>query len=205
MTSNNIPLELRKFVGSEVTDFKVKSKRNYPKRKAYTLLFFSVIYNAFISFFAIAFILPIILGNKVDYKDNNGPIKITTENWETALIPTLAIGLFVVIGIGMLIKALIQVFQKGGYFVGTETRLIKHRNGHITVKSWEQFTGNIKVFHKRPLGSIELELRTGKMKTQEKGPDKFIPDVIHICDIRNVFSVEQKCRIRIKDSRRTTH
>jgi len=196
----NIPIELRNVIDSEQTDFIVKSSRNYPKKKGITLLFFSLFWNAFVSIFVIAFIIPVIKGEEVHFKSNDVPTSGSLDNWEPILVPSLIIGLFVLVGIGMLIGALVQLMQKGGYFVGTETRLIKYRNGQIIAKDWEQFSGNIKMKNKSGLGDLELELRTGKMKSRDKGSDRFVPDIIYISGVKNVFEIEKKCRIRIKEN-----
>ncbi|MDW5290700.1 hypothetical protein [Formosa sp. PL04] len=162
------------------------------------LLFFSLFWNAFISIFVLVFIVPVIMGKEVNFKVNDEPTTASLENWEPLLVPSLIIGLFVAVGIGLFIWALIIFFQKGGYFVGTETRFIKYRNGEFTVKDWEQFSGNIKI--KTISGNLELELRTGKMKSKNKGPNKFVPDIIYISEVPNVFDIEKKCRIRIKEN-----
>lgn len=200
MNVNTIPTELKNLIDSEQTDFIIKSSRNYPKKKGFVLLFFSLFWNAFVSIFVIAFIVPILKGEEVHFEANDVPTSGSLENWQPILVPSLLIGLFVIVGIGMLIWALVQLFQKGGYFVGTETRLIKYRNGEMTVKDWEQFSGNIKVKSKSILGDLELELRTGKMKSRHKGSNRFVPDIMYISGIENVFEIEKKCRIRIKEN-----
>lgn len=200
MSSNNIPTELRNLIDSEETDFIVKSGRNYPKKKAYSLLFFSLFWIAFVSIFVIAFLGPFLMGEEVSFKTNDVPTTASLDNWEPALVPALIIGLFVAVGIGMLIWSLVLFFQKGGFFVGTETRFIKYRNGEFTVKDWEQFSGNMKIKSKGNTGNIALELRTGKMKSKDKGADKFVPDIIYMSEIAHVFDIEKKCRIRIKEN-----
>ncbi|WP_343329798.1 hypothetical protein [Polaribacter staleyi] len=200
MRSNTIPIELRNLISPEQTDFIVKSSRNYPKKNGLFLLFFSLFWNAFVSIFVIAFIIPVLSGKEVHFKENDVPTSGSLENWESILVPSLVIGLFVVVGIGLFIWAFVQLFQKGGYFVGTETRFIKYRNGKITVKDWEQFSGNIKMSNKSRVGDLELELRTGKMKSRNKGTDRFVPDIIYISGIKNVFEIEKKIRKRIKEN-----
>jgi len=103
------------------------------------------------------------------------------------------------VGIGLFIWALVIFFQKGSYFVGTKTRFIKYRKGKITVKDWEQFSGNIKIERKNNLGNLELELRTGKMRSKNDS-NKYVPDIIYLSGIENVFEIEKKCRIRIKEN-----
>ncbi len=200
MNLNNIPSDLRILIDSEQTDFIIKSSRNYPRKKGLGILLFSLFWNAIISIPVVSFLVPILTGKVVNFTVNDTPTSGSLENWESILAPSLLIGLFAIIGISTFIWSLILLMQKGGYFVGTETRFIKYRNGEITVKDWEQFSGNIKINNKSKLGDLELELRTGKMKSRGKGSDKFVPDKIYISGIENVFEIEKKCRIRIKEN-----
>jgi len=200
MTSHKIPTELRNLIDLEETDFVVKSKRNHPKKSAYSVFFFSMFWNLFVSIFVVTFIGPIIMGKEVNFKTNNVPTTASLENWKPLLVPSLIIGLFAIIGVGMLIYSFILFFQKGGLFVGTETRFIKYRNGVITVTDWEQFSGNVTVKSKNSVGDLELQLRTGKSRRRKKGATKFVHDVIYLSQIKRVFEIEKKCRIRIQEN-----
>lgn len=197
---NNIPLELRNLIDSEQTDFIVKSKRNHPKKNAYALLFFSLVWNVFISIFVISFFGPLLKGEELNFTTNNKPTTASIDNWEPIIIPGIMIGFFVIIGIAIFIWSLVKFFQKGGYFVGTETRFIKYRNGVSTIKDWEQFSGNMKVKTKNITGNLELELRTGKMSSSKNGNKSFVPKIIYMSGIKNVYEIEKKCRIRIKEN-----
>ncbi|MBD0779995.1 hypothetical protein HPE56_19525 [Maribacter sp. ANRC-HE7] len=200
MNINSIPVDLKNLINPEQPDFIVKTKRNHPRKNGISMLFFSLFWNGFISIFVIAFIVPLASGKEVHFKTDDVPTSGSLDNWEPVLVPSLIIGLFVLVGIAMLIWALIMLFQKGAFFAGTETRLIKYRNGKITVKDWEQFSGNIQVKNKHGYGDLEMELRTGKMKSRNKGSDKFVPDIIYLSGIKNVFDIERKCRLRIKEN-----
>ena len=200
MKPNRIPSELRNVIDSEQTDFIVKSSRNHPRKNGLALLFFSLFWNGFVSIFVIAFIVPILSGQELNFTSNGVPTSASSENWEPILVPSLVIGLFVLVGIAMFFWSLVLLLQKGGYFAGTETRLIKFRKGEITVTDWEQFTGNIKMKNKSDVGDLEFQLRTGKMIKRKKGADRFVPDIIYISGIKNVFDIEKKCRIRIKEN-----
>ncbi len=114
------------------------------------------------------------------------------------LTPALIIGVFVLIGIGMLIWGFYLLFQRGGYFVGTNNRLISYRKGIINTYDWEQFTGNMEINNRK--GDFSLQLRTGKMVQRKNKPDEFVPDVIYISGISDVLEIEKKCRIRIKEN-----
>ena len=196
MNSNNIPQELRNLIDSEETDFIIKTGRNTPKKQAYTLLLFSLFWNAFISIFVIAIFGSLLDGEGLDFNS----VKMSLKNEDLELVPSLIIGLFLLVGIVMFISGIIQLFQKGAFFAATKSRLIKYRKGKITVTDWEQFSGNIKINSKRQLGDLELELRTGQMKRRSKGSDRFVPHIIYLSEIKNIFDIEKKCRIRIKEN-----
>ena len=55
------------------------------------------------------------------------------------------------------------IFKKGGYFVGTPTRLVRYQNGNIRSIDWEQFSGDIEVSGRDPKGNISLQMRTGRV------------------------------------------
>jgi len=93
-----------------------------------------------------------------------------------------------------------MLFKKGGYFVGTPTRLVHFSNGTIRSIDWEQFSGDIEVGGNEEKGNISLGLRTGKMVSQKNGPDRYVPDTIYISGIPEAFRIEQLCRIRIKEN-----
>lgn len=198
--NQQIPKELRSIIDGEETDFIIKSRRNHPKKKAFGILFFSLFWLAFVSIFVVAFFGPLFTGNEVNFTSNGTPVTASIDDWGELLFPGLIIGLFAVIGLVMLIWALIMFFQKGAFFVGTETRLIKYRNGKTTSTDWEQFSGNIQMKSKGIKGNLSLELRTGKMQSRKNGPSRFVPDIIHIAEVKDVLSIEKKCRIRIKEN-----
>jgi hypothetical protein len=195
-----IPTDLKKLVANEKIDFCVKAKNNYPKSKSYGIILFGIVWTAFISIFVIAFFGPLFLGKEVHFKTNDEPTVGSIDNWEPLLVPGLIIGLFVIVGLSMLVWGFYTLFQNGGYFVGTETRLIKYLNNKITITDWEQFSGNIELNNKNNLGDIEFQLRTGKMESRKNSPDKFVPDIIYISGINDVLEIEKSCRIRIKEN-----
>jgi hypothetical protein len=93
-----------------------------------------------------------------------------------------------------------MLFRKGGYFVGTQTRLISLQKGKYRSVDWEQFSGDIEVTGNDQKGNIKLGLRTGKMVSSKNGPERYVPDELYISGIPNVFEIEQVCRKRIKEN-----
>jgi len=199
LNPNNLPSHLKTLIDNEQVDFAFKTKRNSPRKTGLSVLFFSLFWNALVSIFVVAFLVPLFSGEEVHFKVNDVPTSGSLENIGEALVPTMMIILFLIVGIGMFIWSLILLLQKGGYFVGTPTRMIKYRNGKMEATDWEQFTGNVKISGKENNGDLEFELRTGKIKKKNKS-NEFVPDVIYISGIDQVYAIEKKCRVRIKEN-----
>ena len=188
-----LPMELSSSIGSENKDFAVKAGRAQPLIKSFSLILFGTVWTAFTSIFVFAFLGPIFQGKEVHFESNGVPTIAGPDNLGPLILPAIIIGPFVLIGIGILTRGIYLIFKKGGYFVGTPTRLVHLLNGNIRSIDWEQFSGDIKVSGNAQKGNISLQMRTGRT-------DRYIPDVIFISDIPNVFEIEQICRKRIKEN-----
>ena len=109
-------------------------------------------------------------------EENREPVVGSLDNLQPMIVPGLVIGLFVLVGIGLMIAAVRGALKKGGYFVGTPTRFLRYSNGTINAYDWEQFNGNIEVNFTK--GDITFQLRTGNMVSKKNRPDQFVADSI---------------------------
>ncbi len=198
MNTFQLPRDLKTVIGNETIDFSVFSKRKQPKKHSYSIILFSIVWLILPLIGAVAFFKPLFEGKDVNFSVNDVPTTANLDNIEPMLVPGVFLSLFVTIGIGMLIWGIVSLYKKGGYFVGTKTRLINYNNGTIKYYDWEQFTGNVELNISK--NNISLEMRRGKMKHRENGPDKFVPEIIHLSGIENLLTVEQICRKRIKEN-----
>lgn len=197
-TIQSLPTDLRSVIGTEKIDFSIIAKRKQPLKNSWGLIIFGTIWSAFISIFVVAFLGPLIKGEEVHFEVNDEPTTGSWENFEPLLIPTLFIGLFVIIGIAILFSGFYSFFQKGGNFVGTENRLIHYRKGTIKTYDWEQFSGNMEINSRKQ--DISMELRTGKMVSRKNKSDEYVPDILYISGVPNVLEIEKICRNRIKEN-----
>lgn len=152
------------------------------------------------SIIAFGFFGSLFQGKSVHFEVNGVPTVASPDNLQPIIMPAMIIGLFALIGLGMLSWSVYSIFGKGGFFVGTPTRLIHYKKGTIRSLDWEQFSGDIQVGGNAQKGDISLRLRTGRIVSQKNGPDRYVPDVIHISGIPNVFEIEQLCRKRVKEN-----
>jgi hypothetical protein len=193
-----MPVDLQSIIGSENIDFLVKARRKQPVKNSLGIIFFGTLWTAFTSIFVIALFGPLFRGEEAHFKVDGVPTTASWENFRPMMTPALIIGLFVLIGIGMLAWGLYSLFQKGGYFVGTNNRLIRYSKGVVNTYDWEQFTGNMEINGVK--GDISLQLRSGKMVQRKNKPDEFVPDTVYISGITDVLEIEKNCRTRIKEN-----
>jgi len=189
-----LPTDLQSVIGTEKIDFAIIAKRNQPLNKSLGIIAFGTVWTAFTSIFVVALILPLFKGEDVHFEANRVP---TIASWDNFL-PIMIIGVFVLVGIGMLWWGFYSIFQKGGHFVGTQNRLIRYHKGYINSYDWEQFSGNVELNNKK--GDISLQLRTGKMVNQKNAPDRFEPDFVYISGATDILNIEKICRKRIKEN-----
>jgi len=195
-----LPPNLSASLGSETQDFAVKSTRLQPVKKSLYSILIGLALLAIMGIFVSAFLGPIFQGQEVHFTANGSPVTAGPGNLGPIVLPSIILGIFTLVGLGILIYGIYSLIKKGGYFVGTPTRLVNYINENVKSTDWEQFTGNIEVSGNDASGTLTLQLRTGKTVSNKRGPDKFVPDVIYICGIANIFEIEKLCRKRIKEN-----
>jgi len=149
----------------------------------------------------VVFLGPIFMGKEVRFEVNGVPTVAGPDNLGPIIMPAIFIGIFLLVGISILVWGISSILNKGGYFVGTPTRLVHYQKGNIRSIDWEQFSGDIEVNGNTQKGNISLQVRTGRMVHRSNNKsDEYVPDVIYITGIPNVFEIEQICRTRIKEN-----
>lgn len=201
MPQENIPPEINTILGGESQDFIVKANRNVPLKNALPSLIFGLIWLTITSsvlFFA--FLRPILMGKELHITINDVPTVISPGNLKPLIFPASMMGIFVLIGISMLIYGIYSLLAKGAWHIGTPKRLIIYRKNKVRSIDWEQFSGDIEISGNNDKGNISLRMRTGKMVSRKNAPNQYVPDIIYISEIPNAFAVEQICRKRIKEN-----
>ncbi|WP_394698066.1 hypothetical protein [uncultured Methanolobus sp.] len=196
----SLPQDLIFTIGSETKDFAVKAKRKESFSTALFRLFFAIFW-LFISVpLALTFSVDL---NRIYFASNEFLSAASFIDIFHALFPYL----FVLVGIGMLGWSISSLFGKGGYFVGTPTRLVSYRKGKIRSVDWKQFSGDIKVSGNTENGNIHLQLITGRMVSstldrRKYGPrqQRYVPDVINMIGIANALEIEKICRKRMDEN-----
>jgi hypothetical protein len=196
----DLPQNLLTVLGEEKIDFSVKAKRAKPIKNSIGIILFGTVWTAFTSIFVFAFFGPIFIGEEVHFTSNGTPTIASPDNLEPLTFPGIIIGLFVLIGLSMLGFGIYSLIKKGGYFIGTETRLITYQNKSIRSIDWEQFSGDIEVSGNEFNGNLSLQMRTGKMVNSKNSGSRYVPNTIYLTGIENVYEIEQICRKRIKDN-----
>jgi len=196
----SLPPELESYIGSESKDFAVKAKYATQPKVSLSMIIFGLIWFGFSLILLMLFLGPLFRGQEVQFLTNDVPTVAGPGNLRPILLPASVIGLFVLIGILLVYAGFRMLFRKGGYYVGTPTRLIVFEKKGFRTVDWEQFSGDIAVSGNDQKGNISLGLRTGRMAGSKSGSDRYVPDTLYISGISDVFEVEKICRRRIKEN-----
>jgi len=187
-----LPPTLNAAIKSENKEFVVKARRTQPIKKSIFFIIFGVVWLAFISIFVFSFFSI--------FTEGETPDATGSSDLAFAVGFSVILGFFALIGIGILGWGIYSIVRKGGYFVGTPTRLVHFQSGTIRSIDWEQFSGDIKVSGDAQKGNISLQMRTGKMVSSQNAPARYVPDMIYMSGIPHAFEIEQVCRKRIKEN-----
>ena len=200
MEERGLPVQLRNMIGSEEKDFEVKAAHAQPMKSSWFFILFGAVWTAFSMIFVIVFLGPLFLGQEVHFESNGVPTTASPDNLGPIILPAVIIGVFVLIGVSLMAWGTASLFVKGGYFIGTPTRLLVFNNGKLRSIDWEQFSGDIEVNGTQEKGNLSLRMRTGNMVSRKNAPSEYVPEVIHLTGIPDVYEIERICRQRIKEN-----
>lgn len=194
-----LPPELLSSIGSESKDFAVEADRAKPLKVSLSAILYGAVWTGMGAMLLFIFVNQTYLMPGSNLKSAEG--LVFTGLGKFGLYLELAIIMIIALsGVAKLFFEIYSMFQKGGYFVGTPTRLVHFQNGRMRSIDWDQFSGDIEVSGNTQKGNISFKMRTGQKLKRRDSPDIYIPDTIYMLGIPNVFEVEQICRKRIKEN-----
>ena len=191
-----LPEELNISLGSESRDFAVRGHRARPVGSSMPQIIFGIAWLGLMTFFLSFFFDSFSQGGiKQIISTINDANEGNSQN--SGIFVVILFGVFVLIGIYMLLAGVFSLMKRGGYFVGTPTRLIRFNRGKMMWDNWDQFNGNIEVSGNNNRGTITLEMRTGHKAFGKS--NSYIPYIVYIHGVPGVYEIEQICRKRIKE------
>ncbi|MFN8239442.1 MAG: hypothetical protein U0X39_01665 [Bacteroidales bacterium] len=198
-----LPEELLINIGSESKDFSIRSKLRRPVSRSVGRIF-GLVWLGFISVFIWVFLGSVIQGGSQDVIINGENTTISPDNLKPATFLIIFFGVFVAIGLYMIIPGIAGMLQKGGYFVGTPARLVRYQKKVINSYDWSQFSGNIELRGTNERGSLTIELKTGTMVSSKSGR-RYVPDIVYMIGISGAYDIEKIIRRRINENDENPH
>jgi len=200
MNSHNLPKPLKQIIASRKVDFITQSKKKKSLKASLPAFIFMLIFMGVLGFITTKITAPIL---EKELSDSQNLSNI--ENWKTLMVPAISLGIMGVIGLGLLINTIKQLFDKGSFFVGTEEALIIYKNRNTKHIKWNEFSGKITMKQKHNYGDLILELKNqkaGKIIVDEdiyedNVDEELYNETIHLIGIRNIMNIESKCKYRI--------
>lgn len=191
-----IPDILKEVVGSEKIEFFVKAKKEQPTKNCLSVIGFGIFWILVICLIFSGFVWELFYGQCTTLSIDGIPTKVCPDDLSPLKILFIYFCFFISPGIICFLLGFFGLFKSGGYFVGTQSKLICYRWGKIQLHQWENFTNDIEVFGNKNSGNIIFKLKTGVYIIRNH--KKILSNTkINIGDIIYAFEIEKYCRNRI--------
>ncbi len=197
MNRAELPKELQAIIGAEKVDFITYATRKQPLSNSFGIIVLGIIWLSFSSIITYILIGPLWRGEDVHFTFNGDDVTANMDNLTPAMAPILIASALLLTGVAFLTWGIISLLKKGGYYVGTESRIIHYLNGNIQYFGWDQFTGNVELNFKKK--NISLEMRKGNIKSISDTTKAFTRGNLHLSGIEDLTAIEQICRKRMKE------
>jgi hypothetical protein len=195
-----LPPELNSNVGAEQKDFALKSKYQKPLAQLIPQMIAFVIFVGVTSFLVVNYMTRLLNGENI-YVTSNNVVKMgNLENLQPLLAPGLMIGFLFLLAWIIFIYNIVKMVRGGGYFVGTNTRLVSQNKGKIRSIDWQQFTGETSVSGNATKGNVSLQLKNMIRVGSRNKKDIYKNEMIYFVNVRNAIEIEKICRTRIKEN-----
>ncbi|MDT9498947.1 hypothetical protein [Capnocytophaga canimorsus] len=186
-----IPQSLNYVINGENVEFLSFSQRNATWSNVILSFVMGLIFSV-VGVFVLDIEMDLFAFLRGEYGEGTNIIALLSEG----RLPVLVIGsLFSLAGMWVAVSAIFMIFSKGGYFVGTPTRLIHYKKGDVKIYMWELFTDEIKVDIDK--NYIRFTLKIGKYERKDK-TEVFAPYKVEIISAENVSKIERVARERIR-------
>lgn len=195
MNTTTLPNELQNIIGTERIDFVAYAKRKNARPTSYAVFGFALLWFSISTFANYVFFKPLFIGQDIRMESEGEVITANLDNLEPAIVPGVVLIVFLIIGIILFVWGLRYLLKKGGYYVGTETRIINYLEGEVMYLGWDEFTGNIELDINKK--SVVLELHSGETRRDKDGTEEFVHDKLYLIGIDNATLVEEMCKKRI--------
>ncbi len=202
MNIAELPNELQSIIGSERVDFVTFAKRKNARPISYAVFGLALPWLIITTFGVYVFFKPLFIGEDIHMETDGVVTTANLDNLEPIIVPGSILLVFFAIGILLFIWGLRYLLKKGGYYVGTETRIINYIDGEVMYLGWNEFTGNMELDLQKK--TIVLEMHRGETRREKDGSEIFVHDTLDLIGVEDASEVDEKCRKRINESQSTS-
>jgi len=118
MRNAPLPRVLSDSLGSERKDFAVEAGRAKPLIQSLGVIFFGTFWTGFTCVFIGIVLGPLFVGKETQFELNGVPTVAGPGNLESIIVPAIFLGVFLIIGILLLVWGFYSMFRRGGVFCG---------------------------------------------------------------------------------------
>jgi len=195
-----VPEIMKEALGSEKIEFFVKAKKDQPLRNIFSVFQFSFLWILVISLIFYGFVWELFDGGCTSLMVDDVYTEVCPDDLSPLKGFFIFYGVFLSPGIIVGLLGIFGLFKSGGYYIGTESKLIRYSWNEVKSFPWEEFTDEIKVFGKNEDGNIIFKLKTGVYITRNHR--KVLSNtMINIGSILYAYEIRDYCRNRILETK----
>ncbi|MEN2414778.1 hypothetical protein [Flavobacterium mesophilum] len=195
-----VPEVMKEALGSEKIEFFVKAKKDQPIKHCWSVIRSGIFWIFVVSLIFSCFVWELFNGGCTTISIDGVPTEVCPDNLSPLKGLFVMYCVFSSIGIILLVLGILGLFKSGGYYIGTESRLIQYSWNEVKSFPWEEFTDEIKVFGKNEDGNIVFKLKTGIYITRNHR--KVLSNtMINIGSILYAYEIRDYCRDKILETK----
>lgn len=191
--NRQIPSKLQSQLGDESIYFFVKAAKEKSTKDSWSVIRWGLLWIAVIGGIFTAMVYELLLGKPTGLNIGDTRITVTPDDL-SPLYGFFTFGAFFVLPIFIVIVlGIYGFFRKGGYFLGTQNRLI-HLNSwnECSVYSWSKFQNKIDIYSSNNIGNIIFSLKE-KIITKKSGKKVKETKSIGMAEINHAREIEAFC------------
>lgn len=201
--NHQIPPQLKSQLGDERISFFVKAAKEKSTKDSWSAIRWGLLWVAVIGGIFTAMVYELLLGKPTGLNIGDTRITVTPDDL-SPLYGFFTFGAFfvlpgfIVIGLGIY-----GFYRKGGYFLGTENRLI-HLNSwkECSVYNWSEFQNKIDIYFTKNRGNLVFSLKE-KIITKKNGKKVKETESIGMAEINHAREIKAFCHEKITNTNKS--
>ena len=198
--NHQIPSELKSLLGEESISFFVKADKERTTKDLWSVIRWGLLWIIVVGGIFTSMVYELLLGKSTNLNIGDNNITVSPEDL-SPLYGFFTFGaLFVLPGLIVVGLGIYGFSREGGYFLGTQNRLLKINSWkEYSTHNWSEFLNETNIFFSNKKGNLILTLKE-KVSTKRGGKKVDKNKLIKMAEINYAREISEFCREKITNA-----